>query len=83
MKGLMSTKELGEYLSVSKDYIGDRRRLKDWTEGVHWVYLNPAFPKAGVRFIPELCIHWVLNQSNLEKHKAFIAEFQAQHRLSA
>ena len=83
MQGLMTTKELGEYLSVSRDYIGDRCRGKDWQEGIHWIYLNSNRPQAGVRFIPELCINWMLNQSKPAKHQAFIAAFQAQHTLTA
>ena len=83
MLGLMTTKELGEYLSVSRDFIDDRRRNDEWKEGIHWIYLNSKYPRAGVRFIPELCIHWMLHQSKPKKHLAFIAEFQDQHKLSA
>ena len=83
MQGLMTTKELSEYLSVSKDFIGDRRQNDDWQQGVHWIYLNPKRPQAGVRYIPELCLHWIFHQSSPEKHQAFISEFQAQYKLSA
>lgn len=83
MQGLMTTKELGEYLSVSRDYIGDRCHDNDWKEGIHWIYLNLNRPQAGVRFIPELCLNWMLNQSNPAKHQAFIAAFQTQHQLTA
>ena len=83
MKGLMNTQELGEYLSVSRDYIGARCRENDWKEGTHWVYLNLGRPQAGVRFVPELCLHWILNQAEPDKHQAFIIAFQSQHQLTA
>ena len=83
MQGLMTTKELSAYLSVSKTYIEDRRANGDWQEGTHWVYLNPNSKRAGVRYIPELCLHWVIHQSCLHKHRAYVAQFRTQHQLSA
>ena len=45
MQGLMNTKKLAEYLDVSPRYIDYRRSNGYWKEGIHWVYLNPKYPK--------------------------------------
>ena len=79
----MTTKELREYLSISNTYIEDRRANGDWVERIHWIYLNPKFPRAGVRYFPELCLNWIYNQSNPKQHQAYCAEFQRHHKLTA
>ena len=83
MQGFMTTKELSQFLSVSTTYIGDRRNKGDWKERIHWIYLNPNCKQAGIRFIPELCLNWIYNQSHPDQHNAFIADFLSRHQLTA
>lgn len=82
MKGLMTTKELAEYLSVSPDFI-QARRENDWLEGLHWSYLSPSNPKKGIRYVPELCLNWWLNRQHPAQHQAFLADFKKRHKLAA
>ena len=83
MQGLMNTKKLAEYLDVSPRYIDYRRSNGDWKEGIHWVYLNPKYPKRGVRYFPELCLNWIFHQAHPKKHDAYIVAFQRLHKLTA
>lgn len=75
MRGLMTAQELCKHMNVSRDYVNDRRSQGDWVEGKHWAYLNPQRPQAGVRFIPELCVHWLFHQSCPKKHAEYVAYF--------
>ena len=79
---LMSTSQLSEHLSVSESYIRDRRANGDWVEKTHWVYLNPRNHKAGIRYIPSLCLNWLLTQDQPKQHQAYINEFQQQHKIA-
>ena len=76
---LMSTAKLAEHLSVSESYIRNRRDEGDWVEGVHWVYLNPTSRQAGIRYLPDLCLNWILTQSQPQKHHSFVQAYHQKH----
>ena len=76
---LMSTAKLAEHLSVSESYIRDRRDEGDWVEGVHWFYLNPTSKQSGIRYLPDLCLNWILTQSQPHKHQNFVQAYHQKH----
>ena len=81
-QALMSTAQLSEYLSVSPSYVRDRRANGDWVERTHWIYLNPRNHKAGIRYIPALCLNWLLTQDQPEQHEAYIKNYQQQQKIA-
>ncbi|WP_121970688.1 hypothetical protein [Leptolyngbya sp. BC1307] len=54
-----SAADLAAQLSVSRSFLRDRRNSGEWQNGIHWTYLNPGNPRAGIRYNTELCMHWI------------------------
>ncbi|NEQ98245.1 MAG: hypothetical protein F6K30_16255 [Cyanothece sp. SIO2G6] len=68
-------KTLMKLMSVSRDFLLQRRENCDWIEGVHWFYLDPKQPKSGCRYVTALCLDWLANRDDPEAHKAVLERY--------
>jgi hypothetical protein len=72
----VTSAELRALMHVSASFLRDRRISKQWENGIHWVYLNDANPRAGVRYNAQLCLNW-LAFKNTSAHEHAVREYLA------
>lgn len=66
---------ISQLMSVSESFIRELRNEGEWKEGIHWVYLNPKHPKAGLRYNTALCLNWLACRGNPGDHEKAIQAY--------
>ena len=64
--------DIKELLSIEDTFLRTLRESGEWILGIHYVYLNPDYPRVGIRYNTALCLNWMANRQTPESHRTAI-----------
>lgn len=68
-------KTLTNITALRESKLQQLRMSGEWLEGVHYVYLNPGKRASSILYNVPLCLNWLANRHEPDKHEKVITQY--------